>query len=33
MPGEESMLDALMLAAGVAFFAIAMAYVTACDRM
>jgi len=27
------MLDALMLAAGVAFFVIAIAYVTACDRM
>jgi hypothetical protein len=27
------MLDALMLLAGVAFFVIAIAYVTACDRM
>jgi hypothetical protein len=27
------MLDAMMLAAGVAFFAIGIAYVTACDRM
>ena len=29
---EIEMLDALMLAAGVAFFVIAIAYVTACDR-
>jgi hypothetical protein len=27
------MLDAIMLAAGVAFFALGIAYVTACDRM
>jgi hypothetical protein len=27
------MLDAIMLAVGVAFFALAIAYVTACDRM
>jgi hypothetical protein len=30
---EESMLDAVMLVAGVAFFALAIAYVAACDRM
>jgi hypothetical protein len=30
---ENRMLDALMLAAGLAFFAIAGAYVAACDRM
>jgi hypothetical protein len=30
---EALMLDAVMLAAGVAFFAIAIAYVAACDRM
>jgi hypothetical protein len=31
--GSESMLDAVMLVAGVAFFAIAIAYVAACDRI
>jgi len=30
---ETEMLDAVMLVAGVAFFAIAIAYVAACDRM
>jgi hypothetical protein len=30
---EIEMLDALMLVAGVAFFVIAIAYVTACDHM
>jgi hypothetical protein len=30
---EIEMLDALLVAAGVAFFVIAVAYVTACDRM
>jgi hypothetical protein len=30
---EAGMLDALMLAAGVAFFAIAVAYVAACEKM
>jgi hypothetical protein len=30
---ETGMLDAVMLVAGVAFFAIAIAYVAACDRM
>ena len=30
---EIGMLDAVMLVAGVAFFAIAIAYVAACDRM
>jgi hypothetical protein len=30
---EAEMLDATMLVAGVAFFAIAIAYVVACDRM
>jgi hypothetical protein len=27
------MLDTILLAAGVVFFAVALAYVTACDRM
>jgi hypothetical protein len=27
------MLDAIMLAVGIAFFALAIAYVTACDKM
>jgi hypothetical protein len=31
--GELKMLDATLLAVGVAFFALAIAYVTACDRM
>jgi len=30
---EAGMLDAVMLVAGVAFFALAVAYVAACDRM
>jgi hypothetical protein len=30
---ETGMLDAVMLISGVAFFAIAIAYVAACDRM
>ena len=30
---EIKMFDALMIVAGVAFFAIAIAYVTACDRL
>jgi hypothetical protein len=33
LQGDCKMLDALLVAAGVAFFAIAIAYVTACDRM
>jgi hypothetical protein len=30
---RSAMLDAIMLAAGVAFFALSVAYVAACDRM
>jgi hypothetical protein len=30
---EMQMLDALLLAAGLAFFALAIAYVTACDHL
>ena len=30
---EAGMLDAVMLVAGVGFFAVAIAYVAACDRM
>jgi hypothetical protein len=30
---RTEMLDAIMMAAGVAFFALAIAYVAACDRM
>ena len=30
---ERDMLDALLLVAGVAFFAIAIAYVAACDQL
>lgn len=30
---EDEMLDAVMLVAGLAFFAVAIAYVAACDRM
>jgi hypothetical protein len=30
---ENEMLDAVLLVAGVAFFAVAIAYVAACDKM
>jgi hypothetical protein len=33
VPRRRKMLDALMLAAGVAFFMIAIVYVAACDHM
>jgi len=32
-PGGIGMTDVIMLAVGLAFFAIALAYVIACDRM
>jgi hypothetical protein len=31
--GDTEMLDAIMLAAGIAFFVLAVAYGAACDRM